>query len=283
MRGSVEESDRKGFVVTLALRDTADQPVGERVIRVEQPSCREIEVPTSIVLAMMIAVALPRVEERKRASGTGTPADAPSPPDPTTADAPASPQGPAARPREPAAPSRSRAGTTHRGALGVASVVSLGALPELGVGAAVRGLYLPGHSVVLGLEAAVEGGGSIRTSGGETGFQLFSGTTRMGLQLLRVASFELMPLASVRLGLIRTSPSGFHGIEGALRIAPFAGLALLGRARLTRALLVEVLPELEMVLVRDRFVAQSGSNLIRVHRPSLFAGRLSLGLAWEFE
>ena len=262
-----------GFVLTLALRDASGHALGERTVRVEEESCAAIEDPAAVVLALMIGVARSRIEaDAERAEN----ADQPAPPPPST------PTPPISRPPAKQDDSPRPAPLPDRLFVGAAGVGTLGALPDAGIGLAVRGMYAPRSLVMLGLEASFEDGGSVRFGGGEVGFQLFTVSARLGLSVLNTGRFELIHMVGVRGGWLRTSPTGFRLVQNETRAMALAGPGVLVRARLTSHLFAELLPELELVAVRDRLQILHGDKLNNVHRPSLFEARVALGISYEF-
>lgn len=269
---------RDGFVVALALKDASGHALGEREVRVEQRSCKAIEDPTSVVLAMMIAVARARVEEPGKhgeVAESPPPATLPSPP-----SAPAPLPSPPSPPVRPIAP-LSREPSPHRLLVGAAGVGSLGVLPNPGFGLAVRAMFAPRSVVVVGLEAWFESSSSVRVAGADVGFQHVGISARVGVPALQTARFELIPTVSVRAGALRNLPSGLREAENEIRPTLLVGPGALVRIKLGSRLFAEALPEVEAVVVRDRLQLVSGDKLYSVHRPSLFEARLSLGVGYE--
>ncbi|OJY24531.1 MAG: hypothetical protein BGO98_16620 [Myxococcales bacterium 68-20] len=190
---------------------------------------------------------------------------------------PASPAPPASSPAAAPPPARLL--------VGAAGVASLGILPTAGAGAALRAMYAPRSTVLVGLEASFEAGGSVRIGAigvGDIGFQLFSAGARVGLPVLHSDRFELIPTLGARGGLLHTSPTGFPVVKNETRATMLAGAGVLVRARLGQHLFAEALPEVEAVLVRDRLRIRDGDKLYHVFRASPFEARLSLGLGYEF-
>lgn len=266
VQGTVTAEETGGFVVRLAMTDAAGVAVGEREVRVEQDRCSEIEAPTSLVLAMMIAIARPRSEAHEQAPGAPPP-----PPSAKPVPQPAPVAAPVAPPRSP-----------RRVMLGAGAVGSTGILPSAGLGLAIRAAYSPGAGVSFGLETAFEAAHAAHVAGGEVGFQLFSAAARLGLSVLRTDVIELLPTIGARGALLRTSPTGFSAVRHDVRPTMLAGPGVLVRVRLAPHLFAEALPELEAVLVRDRFRIREGEKLYHIHRASLFEGRLSVGIGYEF-
>ncbi len=269
-----------GFVVKLGLKDASGRALGEREVRVGPPSCEAIEEPVSLVLAMMIAVARPRLEER------GDSAERAETPPPST-PAPASVRGPSSTPAPPPSTPAPAARPSaeplpHRLVVGAAGVGSLGVLPNVGRGFAIRAMYSPRSIVLVGLEASFEACGSVRVESGEVGFQLFAASARVGVAALRTARFELIPTAGVRAGASRSIPTGFSVVKDETRASLLAGTGALARVELAPHIFAEILPELEVALIRDRLQIRHGAKLYSVHRASLFGARVSLGLGYEF-
>ena len=272
--------ERGGFVISLALKDEAGDPVGERHVNVEGDDCRAVEGPAALLLAIMIAER-PRVED----AAAPEPASRDEPPSPsgvpTTAPQPASiapRRNEAATPA--AAPAAAGERSTSRLSLGVAGVTSIGVLPDAGLGAAVRATYAPGTLVLFGLEAGFDAGGSVRAGTGDVRFRLASGAAFAGLRLRQQASAELILTVAARAGAILVHPNNYAVVHSPVGTAALAGPGMLVRMRFARRLLVDVWPEIDGVLARDRFWIRDGET-IEIHRPSLVSGRLSLGLAYE--
>lgn len=260
-----------GFVVTLALRDATGNAAGEREVRVEGESCKAIEEPASLVLAMMIAVARPRVE-------------ASSHPQERSEEAPAhvpAIETPTARPPGPVRPSAPAASPHPLFSLTAAGVTSLGVLPVAGFGVALRATCAPVSKLLLGLETSFEAGGTVRAGGGEVGFQLLSTSALIGVRVVRDERFELGLMALARVGWIRTLPTGFAVVQHETRTAVLAGPGVLARVRLSPHVFLEALPAVEVVFVRDRFQIRDGSKLYSVHRAAPVEARLSLGLGFD--
>ena len=159
---------------------------------------------------------------------------------------------------------------------------STGILPAVGIGFGLRAGYSPGVGVLFAFETTFEGSRAVDLAGGEVGFQLFTASARLGLSVLRTTTFELIPTVGARGGLLLTSPMGFSAVHDELRSTMLAGPGVVVRARLARELFAEALPELEAVLVRDRFGIREGDKVYHLHRAAPFEGRLSVGIAYEF-
>ncbi|MDF2696200.1 MAG: hypothetical protein K0S65_4583 [Labilithrix sp.] len=269
VRGAVA-GGAEGFVISLSLEDAVGASLGERDVRVAGQRCEAIEEPTALVLAMMIAVARP--------------SSAPPPPD----DAAASERSPAPVPSTkpptrqrppPPSPSPER---LARVTLAGGAVASLGLLPVVGLGAALRGTYSPVPRVLVGLETTFERGGSIRAGGGEVGFQLLGASAFGGYELINAQPLELMLTVGLRAALVRVFSTGFEMPVDEARAVALAGPGLLVRGRITPNLFVEGLSQVEGVLIRDEFELRSGDVRYPIHRPFFVEARFSLGLGWQF-
>ncbi len=268
--------ERGGFGISLALKDGSGDPIGERHVNVEGENCRAVEGPTALLLAIMIA-------ERPAAEDAPGPEQAPpaEPPPPSSPSAPAPPPSPplsepAAPPAVPVAPGP----RSTRFSFGVAGVTSFGVLPGTGLGAALRATYAPGTLVLFGLEAGFDAGGAVHAGSGDVRFQLVSGAAFAGLRARENASAELILTVAARAGAVLVQPSNYAVVHSPVGTAALGGPGVLVRLRFARRLFVDVWPEIDAVFARDRFWIRDGETF-EIHRSSLVAGRLSLGLAYE--
>lgn len=282
VEGTVHE-EKGGFVVSLVMHDASAHPAGARRLRMEEHDCKAIEKSTALVLAMMIAVAR---ESAQVDHGTATPVAEPAIVESPLSAAPA--------PVVDARPSEARGrpppvveSTAPRLVLGAAGVVSAGVLPNVGVGMGIRGT-LAWRRLSLGLEASFEDGGTVRATGGgagaggDVGFMLYAATARVGFAVFETPRFSIAPTLGAAATLLRSSASGFTGAHDEGLPTVLLGAGMLARLRLGGALVLELLPEAEGVLVRDRFSLRGGGKLFLVHRPSAMAARMSLGVGYEF-
>jgi hypothetical protein len=270
VQGTVTPEDG-GFLVALAMKDTSGNPVGRRQVRVEGPSCSAVADATALVLAMIIAA-------RPRGPAPVPRPDAPSPSSgPVDSELPAPPPPPPQRPEAPPLPPPPR-----RLVLGAAALVSRGVLPSMGAGIALRATYAPVPLFLLGIEASFEAGGSVQDATSEVRFMFAGGSALAGIQVVRGARVELILTLNARAGAIRTSGTGFRSMQDGMRAIALVGPGVLLRAKLASSLFVEALPQVEAVLVRDRFHIRDGESVYPIHRPAPVAGRFSLGIAYEF-
>jgi hypothetical protein len=264
--GAVTEK-RGGFVVTLTMKDDAGRSVGDREVPVEAASCKDVESPTVLVLAMMIAVARPPAE-----AGDGASPERRS----TAAEVERAPRPPRRSPLAPRAPSR-------RVLLGAAATASRGLLPSIGVGAALRVSYQASSGVLFGLEGTwTESAMPVRAGAGEVAFRAFGPIARVGFSVVQADRFELLPLVDAQLAFVQNIPSGFQAAHHPTRSTALVGVGALARLRIASSILVEGLLDLDVVLFRDRFRIRQDDKLYSIHRPSALAGQVVLGVAYEF-
>ncbi len=277
VEGTVSESS-DGFSVKLVMSDASGRRIGQRQVRVDSHTCKEVEGPTSLVLAMMIAVARPGTEAPATPDDhVETPPASTAPPERDVA------RPPAPRPRRQPTPAPPPAlGRPHRLLIGAAAVATRGALPTTAGGFAVRALYSPRSIVLFGLEASAETSGSVRAGAGEVGFAMYGASARVGLSVLGTSRFELVPTLGARLALLHNTPKGFQAVHQQVRPTVLAGPGVLVRVEVARSLFVEAFPEIEGIFLREGFRIRDEDKLYPVHRPSALEGRLSVGVGYEF-
>ena len=279
VRGEVA-AEKGGFVVTFLLKDAAGAEVGEREVHVQGRSCRAIEEPAALVLSTMISVARPptgaAAGDGPPVKGAGEPRAPVTPVPVTPAPAPAPVVSAQSPPRHAVPPPPSPR------VLAAAGVASVGILPRVGLGGALRTSYFARSFLMLGLETSFEVGASVRAGRGEVGFQLLSGSVLAGVQVLRAANIELVPVFTFRGGILRTVPRGFQLVKAEVHPMALVGVGALVRAPLARQLYLEALPQAEVALVRDVFQASEARTTFFLHQPSLLAARLTIGVGYEF-
>jgi hypothetical protein len=136
--------------------------------------------------------------------------------------------------------------------------------------------------VIVGLEAWFEASRSVHAAGADVGFQLFGVAARVGVSALHAGRFELIPMLSARGGWVRNLPESLADVRNGIRWTMLTGPGVLVRAKLGAHWFAEALPELEVVVIRDRLQIETEDKLYRFPRPSLFEARLSLGIGYEF-
>lgn len=250
------------------VRDGAGNDLGERTVHFEESRCEDITDSAALVLAMMIAVARPHAApptlpspEQRFERESPMPATAPIP-DRTTR----------------------RAGRRDRVpmTIGVSAVTSVGLLPEIGFGAAVRWTATFATPILVGLEGSFETSGSVPVAEGEAAFRYVDGGALLGYRVLRSTWLELVPLVEARAGLSLVSTSGFRASYDATRFTSLLGAGILGRVPLSSSLRVDVMPDLRVPLVADEFVIRQPGQVVSVHRSATLESRLAIGIAWEF-
>ncbi len=263
-----------GFFVALVIEDVFGHPVGRRQVRVEGPDCSAVADATALVLAMIIA-------SRPRESPVATTTEDPAPPPPPSSSVSTAPEskGPRAVPvRTP----RARPTPPRRVLFGASVIASHGVLPRAGFGLALRTAYSPSPPVFLAIETSFEDGGSLRDGTAEVNFQFAGGSALAGRRVLQAAQMELILTLHARGGVLRASGTGFRATQHDARPIAFVGPGALLRAKLAPSLFVEAFPLAEVVLIRDRFHLRDGEVVVPIHKPAPVAGRLSLGIAYEF-
>ncbi|MBX3216094.1 MAG: hypothetical protein KF850_28900 [Labilithrix sp.] len=283
VRGAVV-AEPGGFLVSFRVEDAAGVDVGERELRVQQRDCRAIEEPAALVLATMISVVRPpdgAPATPPASSAQLDTRDAPGSRAPVTAPGSRPPPPSRSPPRRPSS-APSAPPPSSRPALDALAVASIGALPGAGLGVGLRTSFAVRERLVLGLETAFEAGASVRAGRGEVGFQLLSASLLAGVRVLPDAALELVPVVALRAGVLRTAPSGFQVVKAEAHPMAFAGLGTLLRASLAPRLHAEVMPQAELVLVRDVFQATEGRTTYRLHQPSYVGARLTIGIGYEF-
>ncbi len=272
VQGTVAAED-DAFVVHLQVTDASGRDLGERRVRFADRSCEAIEGPTALLLAMMIAVAHSRQPGHDARSapesdlGAAPESEAPTKP---MADAPT------VLPLRPA-PERAPMPMT----LGASTIASLGFMPNVGLGAAVRWTASI-SSLVLGVEGSFETTWPTEVAGGTAMFRFFDLGALVGVRAVRSRSFELIPLLEARGGALVGSATGFPATYDTTRVVGIVAAGALGRVPMGSALHLEILPDLRVPLTRDEFAVREGRKLIHVHSTAPIEARLSVGVGWSF-
>ncbi|AKU94794.1 hypothetical protein AKJ09_01458 [Labilithrix luteola] len=268
--------DSGGYAIALRMNEAGGKELGERELRVDDSNCSAIKEPTSLVIAMMIAVARPQVETTTPPSAETPPAPPPQTPLPARISSPSAPRAITPPPRTP--PPKE----PFVFAASASAVASVGFLPHVGLGGALRFTVAPPSSIlVFGLETSFETSPAARAGGGQVRFDLAEAAALFGLRVLRRGRFELVPMASASGGVIWTHPSGFPVIQRDVRPAALVGLGALGRVALGRHVRFELFPELRVPIFREKFEVREGDHIVQVHQPSVLEARLTMGFGWE--
>jgi len=186
----VVRKESGGFVVSLVLRDPSGRGLGEREVRVERQSCKDVEGTGALVLALMIAVARPNL-----VAPPGTQGDAAATPSTIAPEAP-SPEAPSPEAASPAPlrtpPGRppAKSAVVHapvafspaelplRVLVGAGGSASVGVLPGAGLGVGVRAMVAPWSPVLIGVEATLDSDVTVPSHGGEVGFAMLGAPRR---------------------------------------------------------------------------------------------------------
>lgn len=262
-------SDEGSFLVVLRVKDAAGADLGERRVRFYDSRCSEIEEPAALLIAMMIAVARSR-EPVHEAAPEPPPVSAPSVVPTPPRDRVASPSPQTERHKEPLAMTVSGSG-----------VASLGFLPNVGLGVALR-WTASFSSLVVGAEGSFETSWAKPAAGGSVTFQSYDVGALVGLRVLRSRTFELVPLLEARVAALAGSTSGFPAAYDTTRLVGIAAAGALAKIRLGPRIHLEVLPDVRMPLAHDVFDVRQDGQLIRVHETAPVEARLSIGAGWSF-
>ena len=266
-----------GYVVALELRDRGGAPLGEREIKVDHASCREVVEPSALLLAMMIVVARSQTSGDADAPLDASSAPGPGPPPPDERrGSPRSEKPPARSP----GPSPSGPDARVHAGFAAGAAASIGTLPNPGIGGYAR-VTIARARLFAGLDIAYEDGGNVPAPGGTIGFTHASATVRAGLFLLQWERVTLGMHLGARGGLLQTSPQGTFVVRTDTRPTVSAGAGGLVRFALTRQLQLEVLPEVHAALRRDELELLDQGRRALIHRTPPLEGRLSLGLCFE--
>ncbi len=261
VQGTVMVEDG-AIVAELRVKDVTGADLGERRVRFDEPRCEDIVESTALVLAMMIAVAQPRTPEPVLEPEQQPPPTAPR----------------VRRPLPPATPAPAHVPMT----LGASAVASLGLLPNVGFGGALRWTATLSPPLVLGVEGSFETSQPVRVLGAEATFRFVDAAALVGFRAVRSKWLELVPLVEARGGFSIASTTGFRSAYDATRFVSIVAAGVLGRVPLGRALRLEVLPDIRVPLDSADFLVRDQGELFHVHRPALVEGRLAVGIAWEF-
>ncbi|AKU98177.1 hypothetical protein AKJ09_04841 [Labilithrix luteola] len=266
-------SDEGSFLVVLRVRDAAGADLGERRVRFYESRCSEIEEPAALLVAMMIAVARSREPARETAA---EPAPPPAPPPAPSVVAP---------PLRDRTVSPSPVPEGHKEPLAMAvsgsGVASLGFLPNVGLGVALR-WTASFPMLVLGAEGSFETSWATSAPGGDVTFRYFDAGALVGLRVLRSRAFELIPLVEARLGALAGSTSGFRASYDTTRLVGIVAAGALVKIRLGSRTHLEILPDVRLPLAHDVFDVRQDGQLIRLHETASVEARLSIGVGWSF-
>ncbi len=275
VRGTVTV-DGASVVLDLRVNDANGEDRGERRVRFDDRTCEAIEAPAALVLAMMIGVARSRDASATHAEPPGEPAE-PGSLEPTAPESPPARSHSRRSPSSAGEPPRVRLPMT----VGLSGVASHGALPNVGLGGALRWTTTLWSSVTIGIEGSFETTWAVRAASGEATFRRIDAGVLLGAHVVRSRWLEIIPLLQGRTGLLTGEVSGFPSTYDATSVVGALGAGVLGRIPLGQALRFEVLPDVRVPLGRDEFQVRSAGELIRVFRPEAVEARLALGVAWQ--
>ncbi len=276
MRGTVTAEDG-AFIVELQLKDPDGKDLGERRLRFDDKDCGALEEPTVLLLGMMITAASPHAVTSAVERAVPTAMEpAPDPPIPPSNAGPPASERPARRRRAPPRELPSVPMT-----LGVGAVTSVGFLPNVGLGGAVR-WTAAFSAVLLGVEGGFETSWAVRVQGSDATFRFLNAGVFAGLSVLRSSAVELILPVGAQGGVVWASTTGLRVANDTMRIVAVVAAGALVRVALGPTLHFEALPDVRVPFIRDAFALRQGEQLIRIHETAPVEGRLMLGVGWRF-
>jgi hypothetical protein len=242
VEGQIERGPAGAWRATIAIAGEGGRVLGTRELLREAASCRELDEQLALVIAVMI-------DPDAAIHAPPLPVVAPPPP---VAPAPIAPRELAPMPMPipyvaPPAPEPWRAG------LHVGVAASIGLLPNVGVGLALRGRVKPPGFPALELGATIWSANQAESGGVGARFTLVEGLAAACPLATSAAGFELGACLGVRAGAMHSGGFGFALVEDSER--PTFGLTLDGRVRrrIAGPLVLAIGPGLLVPIVRDRF------------------------------
>jgi hypothetical protein len=266
VEGQIERGPAGEWRATIAVADEAGRVLGTRELRSEALSCRDLDEQLALVIAVMI----------------DPDAAMHAPPSPFVAPMP--PVVPAPIPARIASPNFIVASPAPlRVGLHVGLALSLGLLPNVGAGVALRGRVAPAGWPALELGAAIWSANQAQSSATGATFKLVEGFAAACPRLTSVVGFQLDACLGVRAGVIQSGGFGFDLVE--VHERPTFGPTLEGRLRrvIVGPLVVTIGPGLLAPIVRDRFFFTGpGGAKLEVFRMAPLAFTLEATLGVEF-
>ena len=266
VEGQIERGPAGAWRATIVVAGEGGRMLGTRELLSEAASCRELDEQLALVIAVMI--------DPDAALHAPPPVLAPMPP---VVPAPIVPA-PFALPHvAPPPPEPWRAG------LNVGAVLSLGLLPNLGAGLALRGRITPPRGLAIELGATIWSANQADSGGVGARFTLVEGTAAVCPLSTAASGFELGACLGVRAGAMQIGGFGFDLVEDHER--PTFGVSLEGRVRrrIVGPLVLALGPGVLLPIVRDRFFfSTSTGKKLEVFRMAPLIGTLEATLGVEF-
>ncbi len=270
VEGQIERGPAGAWRATIAVAGEGGRVLGTRELLSEAASCRDLDEQLALVIAVMI-------DPDAALHALQPPVLTPTPPVILPPIAPPTPAPFTVLPVAPPLPDPWRAG------LHVGAVLSIGLLPNLGAGLALRGRVTPPHGPAIELGATIWAANQAESGGVGARFTLVEGTASLCPLATSASGFELGACLGVRAGAMRIGGFGFDLVEDHER--PTLGASLEGRVRrrIVGPLVLAVGPGLLLPIVRDRFfyTAPTGQKL-EVFRMAPLIGTLGATLGVEF-
>ena len=269
VEGLIERGPTGAWRATISLAGEGGRLLGTRELVRDAVSCRELDEPLALVIAVMID---------PDAALRPPPPPAPVPPAPVVAP-------PVIVQRELipipyVAPPRL---TPWRAGLDLGATFALGLLPNPGAGIALRGRITPPRWPTFELGGAIWAANQAESGGIGAKFSLVEGFLSVCPLATSTLGFELGACLGARVGAIRAGGFGFDLTQEQER-PTFAG-SLEGRVRrrIVGPLVVSISPGLLVPFVRDRFFySEASGQKLEVFRMSPVVGTLEATLGVEF-
>ncbi|MFO0759274.1 MAG: hypothetical protein U0359_22470 [Byssovorax sp.] len=272
VEGLIERSPTGAWRATITLAGESGRVLGAREIVREAASCRDLDAPLALVIAVMID---PDAALR----------EPPAPALPAPLPLPPAPLPPAPPPREivpvppPAPPPRK----PWLAGVHIGPVLSLGMLPGFGAGVALRSRITPPGFPAFEIGGALWAPSQSEAGGIGARFSLAEGVLSVCPLATSALGFELGACAGARVGAIHAGGFGFALTEERERPTVIGALEGRVRRRIIGPLALAIGPGLAIPFVRDRFFysGPTGEKL-EVFRMSPLAGTLEITLGAEF-
>ena len=270
VEGQIERGPAGAWRATIVVAGEGGRMLGTRELLSEAASCRELDEQLALVIAVMI-------DPDAALHAPPTPAIAPMPP---VVPLPLVQRelAPIAIPYlAPPRPEPWRAG------LNVGAVLSLGLLPNLGAGLALRGRITPPRGLAIELGATIWSANQADSGGVGARFTLAEGVAAVCPLATSAFGFELGACVGVRVGAMQIGGFGFDLVQDHER--PTFGVSLEGRVRrrIVGPLVLALGPGVLLPIVRDRFFfSTSTGKKLEVFRMAPLIGTLEATLGVEF-
>jgi hypothetical protein len=253
-----------GFVAELSLRTAAGDLVGTRRVHSTGGTCASLDVPASVIVAMMVNI-------RRKELDLYVPPVAPQPPAP-----------PVSTPASPAPIPPAATASAWRPEVGILGDAWFGIYPAVAAGATGRLGIVHASGIAVAIEASMWGGAP---AGATAGGRIDSWGAHAALSarwILRFRILDVAPRVAFYGGVAEVSASGYDVNESSSR-AFFAAGAGLEIGHQVGPLHLFVLPEADLPLLWDRLDVRTPAGAVATaYDASHIAARFSLGVERVF-